>query len=95
MFYTGVSMNDSQLQKVVERISSEKPDIVVLDGDIVDESTTLNQMQSAFKILGGIDSQYGIYYTYGNHDKNNYTSEPNYTVDKLADTIRENKINIL
>ena len=52
-------MNDSQLQKVVERISSEKPDIVVLDGDIVDESTTLNQMQSAFKILGGIDSQYG------------------------------------
>ncbi len=87
----GVSMNDAQLQKVAQRISSEKPDIVVLDGDIVDENTTLEQMQSAFKILGGIDSQYGIYYTYGNHDKNNYSSKPNYTVDKLADTIRENK----
>lgn len=91
----GVSMNDAQLQKVAQRISSEKPDIVVLDGDIVDENTTLEQMQSAFKILGGINSKYGIYYTYGNHDKNNYSSKPNYTVDKLADTIRENKIYIL
>ena len=91
----GVSMNDAQLQKVADRISRENPDIVVLDGDIVDESTTLDQMESAFKILGAIDSRYGVYYTYGNHDKNNYTTTPNYTADKLADTIKANNISIL
>lgn len=91
----GISMDDDQLQKEADRISAEKPDFVVLDGDIVDESTTLSQMQSAFRILGSIDSKYGIYYTYGNHDKNNYTSTPNYTADQLAETIKENKIHIL
>ena len=35
----GVSMNDEQLQKVADRISRENPDIVVLDGDIVDDPT--------------------------------------------------------
>lgn len=91
----GVSMNDEQLQKVADRISEENPDIVVLDGDIVDENTTSAQMKSAFKILGTIDSKYGIYYTYGNHDKNNYSTAPNYTADRLAETIKENHIQIL
>ena len=91
----GVSMNDEQLQKVADRISEENPDIVVLDGDIVDENTTVAQMESAFKILGTLDSNYGIYYTYGNHDKNNYSTTPNYTVDQLAETIKKNNIQIL
>lgn len=91
----GVSMNDEQLQKVVDRINDERADIIVLDGDIVDESTTEKQMQSAFRILGQADSIYGIYYVYGNHDKNNYSTTPNYTVDQLAETIKENNIQIL
>ena len=91
----GVSMSDEQLQKVADRISRENPDIVVLDGDIVDENTTSEQMKSAFHILGTIDSKYGIYYTYGNHDKNNYSTTPNYTADQLAETIKRNDIQIL
>lgn len=91
----GVSMDDAQLQKTADRISHEKTDLVVLDGDIVDENTTKKQMRSAFKILGSIDSKYGIYYTYGNHDKNSYSTTPNYSVDQLAQTIKANKIQIL
>lgn len=52
-------------------------------------------MGSAFQILSTIDSKYGIYYTYGNHDKNNYATTPNYTADQLAETIKENSIQIL
>ena len=36
-----------------------------------------------------------VYYVYGNHDQNNYTSAPNYTREQLADTIRKNGITIL
>lgn len=68
---------------------------MVLDGDIVDENTITAQMGSAFQILSTIDSKYGIYYTYGNHDKNNYATTPNYTADQLAETIKENSIQIL
>lgn len=91
----GISLDDAGLEKVVQRIKREDADIVVLDGDIVDENTTLKQMESAFRILGQIKNKYGIYYTYGNHDKNNYTETPNYTKEKLADTIEKNGIHIL
>lgn len=91
----GISLDDAGLQKVVDRINRENADIIVLDGDIVDESTTLRQMKSAFSILGQAKSTYGIYYVYGNHDKNNYAAEPNYTKDELADTIKESGIQIL
>ena len=85
----GVSMNDNNLQDVVNRISAEQADIVVLDGDIVDENTTSEQMQSAFRILGQADSTYGVYYVYGNHDKNNYAAKPNYSAEKMEDTITQ------
>lgn len=91
----GITLDGAGLQKVVDRINNEKADVIVLDGDIVDENTTYEQMKEAFGILGQIDSTYGIYYVYGNHDKNNYASTPNYTVDQLADTIQKSGINIL
>ena len=43
-------MNDNNLQDVVNRISAEQADIVVLDGDIVDENTTSEQMQFDLRI---------------------------------------------
>ena len=91
----GISLDDSGLQAAVERINSEAADLVILDGDIVDESTTKEQMESAFSILGQAKSTYGIYYVYGNHDKNNYTSNPNYTREQLASVIEANGIRIL
>ena len=91
----GITLNKEQLEKVVERINKESPDIVILDGDLVDESTTLPQMKEAFKTLSGIHNKYGIYYVYGNHDKNNYTSKPYYTPKALAEEITKDGITIL
>lgn len=91
----GISLDDDELQEKVDRINQENADIVVLDGDIVDESTTKAQMESAFRILGNIKSAYGIYYVYGNHDKNNYTNTPNYSLEELKASINEAGIQIL
>ena len=66
-----------------------------MDGDLVDESTTLPQMKEAFKTLSSIHNKYGIYYVYGNHDKNNYTSKPYYTPKVLAEEITKDGITIL
>ena len=93
--HDGLTLNGAQLRAVAERIDAEQPDAIILDGDLVDESTTLEEMEEAFEILGQLNSTYGIYYVYGNHDQNNYTSSPNYTREQLADTIRKNGITIL
>ena len=64
----GISMSDEKLKKYVDDINKLRPDFVVLAGDITDERTTNKEMNSVFNILGSIDTKYGIYYAYGNHD---------------------------
>jgi predicted MPP superfamily phosphohydrolase len=91
----GVSIGDKKLKKYCDEISKLNPDIVILAGDIVDERTTKKQMEYAFETLGSIKSNYGIFYTYGNHDKNNYSKNPKYNTSELAQTISDNNINIL
>lgn len=91
----GISLDDEELRQEVKRINREKPDIVILAGDIVDESTTRRQMESAISILGNLKSTYGTYYVYGNHDKNNYSLEPAYTVEDLNRNIEKAGIHIL
>ena len=50
----GTTMDNETLQKYCDKISKTNADVVILGGDIVDESTTLKQMQDAFKILSTI-----------------------------------------
>ena len=91
----GTTMDNETLQKYCDKISKTNADVVILGGDIVDESTTLKQMQDAFKILSTIKSNYGVYYVYGNHDKSTYTVDPNYTEEELEEAIINSGIKIL
>jgi len=43
-----------------------------LCGDIVEEGTTRESMQEAFQVLGKLESTYGTYFVYGNHDRQGY-----------------------
>lgn len=91
----GTTMDGKDLISYCNQISEQHPDIVVLDGDIVDEATSLEQMQNCFEVLGDIESNLGIYYVYGNHDRAWYSSTPNFTVDELNKIIEANGIKIL
>lgn len=88
----GANMNQEKLYEYCDVIAKQNPDIVVLCGDIIDEDTTYPQMQEAIQALGSIKSTYGTYYVYGNHDKNNYSTKPYYTVEQLDDELLKNKI---
>lgn len=91
----GTTLNSEQLKQTADAIESENPDMVILGGDIVDERTSLAQMEEAFAIIGNIRTQYGIYYIYGNHDKSSYSQRPNYTEKQLADAAELAGIRIL
>ena len=91
----GVSLNNKQLKKYCDEISSLNPDIVILAGDIVDEKTTKKQMQDAIKLIGSIKNNYGIFFIYGNHDKNTYSRNPKYKTYELISELNKNKITIL
>lgn len=91
----GTTMGKEKLKEYCLRIGETAPDMVVLCGDIVDEKTTIGEMQEAFETLSSISSPLGIFYVYGNHDQSHYSSDPYFTAAELEETIRSNGIQIL
>jgi hypothetical protein len=85
----------SVVQDMADRISEQKPDLVILAGDIVEEGTSKEEMQEIFRVLGNIDNTYGCYYVYGNHDKQPYTTDRTYTDEELEQAIQGSGIQIL
>ena len=61
--------NPQLIKESISKMNELKPDIVILGGDIVDERTPKDSMKEIIKELGSINSTYGTYYIYGNHDK--------------------------
>lgn len=91
----GSILKADTLQAVCREISREQVDLVILCGDVVDERTERSQLRQVFSILGDIESRYGIYYVYGNHDRATYTDSPAFTPEELTGALTENGIRVL
>lgn len=91
----GVSLNMEELREVCDKIGERDVDIVVLCGDIVDDNTTNEEMRTFFEIFSSIKNRYGIFYVYGNHDRQLYRADRAYTESELRSVIEDNGIIIL
>lgn len=76
-------------QEIVNKINQQKPDLVCIAGDIFDnEFDAIHEPEKIEKILRTIDSRYGVYACWGNHDLN----EPilaGFTFKQDSDTIKD------
>ena len=71
--HLGLDAGCSQMEQMVEKINEQDADLVVVAGDIFDNSyENLDDPERLIEILSGIQSKYGVYAVYGNHD----VSEP-------------------
>ena len=91
----GTIFASDKLAELKEKFDAENADIVILGGDVVDESTTPEQMREIFKVLGSVKSRYGVYFVYGNHDAQRYSRHAGYTADELERAIKSGGITIL
>lgn len=67
--HMGYNIGCSHIQRMVEKINEKKPDLVVIAGDIFDnEYESLESPERLIQILKKIESRYGVYACYGNHD---------------------------
>lgn len=89
------TMGIDKLKDVCNKISTSNPDIVVLTGDIFDESTPLEDMEDACYELSQIKNTKGIYYVYGNHDTASYSTTPNFSEEQIRDHLTKNGIVVL
>ena len=67
--HLGYSVGVKQMERMVNKINELQPDVVVVAGDIFDNefSAIYNPVRLAER-LRGINSKYGVYAVYGNHD---------------------------
>ena len=67
--HLGYSVGSKDMEKMVDRINKQDPDLVVLAGDIFDnEYEALDDPKYLSETLHQIQSKYGTYAVYGNHD---------------------------
>jgi len=85
--HVGSTFSGEEFLEHVNAMQAEEPDIVVITGDYVDDDTTKEDMIAACAALGTLETTYGVYYAFGNHDKGYYG--PQYRGYSGADLIAE------
>ena len=66
--HIGSGMNYHALEKAFVSMQARHPDLFVITGDLVDESTYEQEFEKVLPLLKGLEAPYGKYYIYGNHD---------------------------
>ncbi len=67
-FHLGTLVGPSRLERIVDRINALGPDIVLLPGDIVDESVTDEQEARMSSVMRRLNAPLGVYAVPGNHE---------------------------
>ena len=75
--HIGNTMNGDKFIEYMEKINKDNPDIVVVTGDFIDDDTSYDDMVKGCIGLGKLNTKYGVYFIYGNHDEG-YFNKRNY-----------------
>lgn len=94
--HVGANFHADKFREYVQRMNDLEPDIVVIVGDYVDDSTSLEDMVETSKALGELKTKYGVYYVFGNHDKGYYgRSHRGYGEKELVENLEKNGVVVL
>jgi len=92
--HLGNTLNGKKFAEYMEKINLLEPDIVVVTGDFVDDSSPYEDMVEAAKGLGKLKTKYGVYFIYGNHDKGYYNNR-SYKDEDIRRELKVNNVTIL
>ena len=92
--HLGSTMDGKKFSKYMQEINQLRPDIVVITGDYVDEYTSYGDMVEGTEGLGKLQTKYGVYFVYGNHEKKE-GSQQNYQDKDLRNELQKNHVIIL
>lgn len=92
--HMGVTLDGEAFAKALSEIQEQKPDLLFIVGDLVDDGSDKEDMISACEALGEFEATYGVYYVYGNHDKG-YSDSIAFTDEELRNELSANGVIIL
>ena len=92
----GHTQRRETVEKALNDIKDENPELLLLGGDITDEFTSKEDMELIFELIGSLDIP--TYFIYGNHDRQNHAEDVGgrtYSDSELENAIQSNGIHIL
>lgn len=92
--HLGTTFDSEGFAEQMKRIEEQSPDILLIAGDFVDDSSNKADLERACKTLSQMNVKYGVWYCYGNHDKGYYSSR-DFTADELEKTMKYYGIHVL
>ena len=92
--HVGTTFDGEGFAAYLDEIMLQEPDLILIPGDFVDDSTTRSDMLTACRALGQIDSRYGVWFAYGNHDRGYFNSR-DFSAEDLVQALEESHVHIL
>ncbi len=75
--HSGSLMNKKAVEKGVQKILDEKPDVIFFTGDLVNDLAI--EMNDFIEVFAKLKAPMGVYSTFGNHDYGDYVQWPDRT----------------
>ena len=92
--HIGTTFDGEGFARHLERVQAADPDIVVITGDYVDDDTARADMVTACAALGRLQTTYGVYFVFGNHDRG-YFGTRDFTGEDLKAELQRNGVRVL
>ena len=92
--HIGTGFTAEGFARHMEKIEAEKPDLIVITGDFVDDSTTYQDFSECCAVLKDIRTRYGIFYAFGNHDKGMGRNR-GYGAREIVEELTKNGVRVL
>jgi predicted MPP superfamily phosphohydrolase len=92
--HLGITLDGDDFAEQCKRVNETNPDVVVVCGDFVDDDSKCADMIKACNALGTLQTKYGVYWIYGNHDRSYYNYR-DFTTDELVKNLEKNNVKVL
>ncbi len=92
--HVGTTFDGDRFAEHLKEIEKTEPDILVVAGDFVDDSTTKEDMIRSCEALGNVKTKYGVYVSFGNHDKG-YMNSRGYSGNDVIAELEKNGVHVL
>ena len=92
--HLGTTFDGRGFAAQLQTIRTQGPDLLVIAGDFVDDSSSREDLELACRALGALDLPYGVWYVHGNHDRG-YGRGRDFSGEELDGILRENGVHVL
>ena len=92
--HIGTTFDGEGFARYIAEIAETEPDVLVIVGDFVDDSTTYDDFVRSCAAFGELSLPYGIYYVYGNHDAG-YYNHRSFDAADLEAELAKNGVTVL